>query len=108
MLLDIGRFRVDNTLIYLSRRNFFFNTTNNLRPNPYRETINCNENIFQMFYFFIQQIFIWAYCKGSKQEIFQSTTLPRFWCKRTPMQTNVIVSLFTINGGFYGIVLSHN
>ena len=67
MLLDIRKFWVDNTLIYLSSRNLIFNTTNNLRPNPGWETINCNENMFQLFYFLLQQLFIWARCMGSKQ-----------------------------------------
>ena len=67
MLLDIERFWVDNTLIYLSSRNFVFNTTDNLWHKTGWKTINCNENIFQMFYFFLQQLFIWADSMGSKQ-----------------------------------------
>ena len=52
-----------------------FNTTNNLPHNPGWKTINCDENMFQMFYFFIQQFFIWADCMGSKQESFHASTL---------------------------------
>ena len=108
ILLDIRRFCVDNTLIYLISRNFFLNTNNNLQHSPGRKTIDCDKNMFQMFYLFIQQLFIWADCMGSKQKSLQSTAFPRFWFEIFPMYIDVIMSLFTINGGFYGIVLSYN
>ena len=84
MLLDIWRFWADNALIYLSSRNFFLNTTNKLRHSPGWKTINCDENMFQMF-FFIQQLFIWAHCMGPKQQRFQKSVFPRLWCERLPM-----------------------
>ena len=49
MLLNIQRFWVDNILIYLK---FWWH-------NPGWKTINCIENVFQLFYFFSQQFFIW-------------------------------------------------
>ena len=66
-LLDIHRFWIGNTLIYLSSGSFIFNMIDNWWHNPGWKTINCNENVFQMFYFFVQQVFIWADCIGSKQ-----------------------------------------
>ena len=53
MLLDIQRFWVDNTLIYLSSKTFIFNATDNFWHNPGWKTIKCNENMFQMFYFYL-------------------------------------------------------
>ena len=67
MLLDIQRFCVDNTLIYLSSKNFIFNMIDGLCHKSGWKTINCNENMFQMFYIFLQRFFIWADCMGSKQ-----------------------------------------
>ena len=67
MLLENWRFLVDNILIYLISRNFFLNTTNNFWHSPGWKNINFDENMFQMFYFFIQQLFIWADGMGFKQ-----------------------------------------